>query len=146
MKIENQICDLEYAKMLEELGVMQNSYFYHICGNGINDEFEEQHIILDTLQKDGISKYKILEGMKIEFYSAFTVAELGEILPIELNDKYLLSHRCSRGGWWLMYSNDSNDNECNSVWDLSEANARAKMLIYLIENDLVKVEDLNNGN
>ena len=76
--------------------------------------------------------------------SAYTVAELGEILPpyvvghaLELphkgNCNSLNSAICSGPQCWHFYIIDANINGMAQT----EADARAKMLIYLIENKLV---------
>lgn len=67
--------------------------------------------------------------------SAFTVAELGEKLPrmsssIHLKDDY--SHKPWNGKWVCL---ENGKIEC--VAD-TEANARAKMLIHLIEKGIIK--------
>lgn len=120
MNIESQVCSLESAKRLKELGVKQPSLFIHLIGGPLY--FEE----CLPLMGDG-------------WYQAYTVAELGNLLPNQINNKFLTSHRCSRDGWWVFYANKNDkDEDINATWDLNEANARAKMLIYLIENKFVK--------
>ncbi|KKM66269.1 hypothetical protein LCGC14_1482790, partial [marine sediment metagenome] len=78
--------------------------------------------------------------------SAFTVAELGEMLPWEIFEidkgKYLvdLSTLVGEDGWRssLLAVSDSKSNLNNHIEKSdTEANARAKMLIYLLENKLI---------
>lgn len=71
-----------------------------------------------------------------EIYSAFTVAELGEILPINLN-----SYKLDTGKWYCE-AHECHGAETNWEYteDETEANARAKMLIYLLENKLLTLE------
>ena len=95
MNLEDQVCSLELAKKLKELGVKQESIFWWIeFVNGWELRFATFKV--PTLN---------------DVISAFTVAELGEGLP----------------------------DECVSYYADTEANARALMLIYLIENRLVKI-------
>jgi len=116
MKLENQVCSLELAKQLKELGVKQESLFWW--------------------WNDGIYHYTLLDGVEIEdAISAFTVAELGEMLP---ND--FISGTDSWGHYCCW--SESNVIIVDDVFNAdTEANARAKMLIYLLENNL-----LNRGN
>ena len=65
MKLEDQVVGLELAKKLKELGVKQESYCYWREGN---KEDPTYRIVTMVCAKGGT-------------YSAFTVAELGEMLP-----------------------------------------------------------------
>src|SRR5574341_2010928 len=62
MKLENQVCTLEQAKRLKELGVTQESYFHF-----------GDHL-------DGVTESWMHEGDEDVFYAAFTVAELGVMI------------------------------------------------------------------
>jgi len=120
MNLENQVCSLELSKRLKELGVKQSSLFFWTSG-GVTSRLESLPILESN-------------------YSAFTVAELGEILPVGIwNPKkcksiYLHCEPANRICYWLIrYGNDLYQEE------LTEANARAKMLIYLLENKLMEL-------
>jgi len=65
-------------------------------------------------------------------YTAFTVAELGEMLPTI----YIPIRETNKAGadWILKYPNKLGDHWHRSK---TEADARAKMLIYPLENKLV---------
>lgn len=146
MKLGNQVCSLELAKRLKELGVNQESLFYwqeHLSGG----------------QSDLIQANEPADDDYRDFYSAFTVAELGGMLPENIlrkrfvgenvedlyagnakeeQDVYFLSSSpCIEGKhWWVGY-----EKEGKGIWkgfsEDSEADARAAMLIYLLENKLV---------
>lgn len=73
MPIEKQVCSLELAKRLKELGVKQGSYFY----------WNAQHI--------WVAAGKDIEYDKDNAISAFTAAELGEILPVALEHDEVLA-------------------------------------------------------
>lgn len=145
MLLEDQVCSLELAKKLKKLEVKQDSYFmWYSFENPLQNIFEEDHVPDNHWNlnfTERCSKYGADWTL-----SAFTVAELGEMLPVKIGDEYLTTHRCIRNGWWIFYSSEDNDDHSfNSFWDASsEVNIRARMLIYLIENNLVKVEDINN--
>lgn len=143
MKLENQVCSLELAKKLKELRVKQESLFFWGFDN-----------------QEGFSGgLKILqESNYAEQYSAFTVAELGEMLPDKIkeytlhiynNPEYLKKYKYERTeNWSCGYELQSWDVNTQKhywkgwfVWEhaKTEADARAKMLIYLLENNLMKL-------
>ena len=73
MELEQQVCSLELAKKLKELGVKQESLWYW---NMITKEFK------DYEGKSPIIACEIYSNSRLwENFSAFTVAELGEMLP-----------------------------------------------------------------
>lgn len=127
MNLESQVCSFELAKRLKELGIKQSSLFFWTIGG-----------IVSRLEALPILDYN---------YSAFTVAELGEMLPYRIHKKiseYGLSYdwiismdvnlciyyKCEIGGDELYPPDINHDEE-------TEANARAKCLIMLLENKLI---------
>jgi hypothetical protein len=146
MNLEQQVCSLELAKRLKKLGVKQQSLFWYeqvkiagrnewkkeweLCFNNNSSPFSNDHIA-----------------------SAFTVAELGEMLPIQISTgnglhgitSELLSIQkgtFSKGlEWQVMYYDVQFYNAP------SEADARAMMLAYLIDNKFITLNDhLPEGN
>lgn len=112
MKLNEQIVSLELAKRLKELGVEQESLFM----------WNQQGDLEYTDPKTWV-------GYTTDT-SAFTVAELGEMLPMiyfPVPDK---GNGCLS---WLWV-----DGKGNKTWENTEADARAKMLIYLLENKLIE--------
>jgi len=126
MKLENQVCSLELAKKLKELGVSQESYFAWYEENG-NVELACQNNIGFFRFRDG-AIIPPSHGRR-EYYSAFTVAELGEMLKVYFDKNSDMDIHDPRGylrrGYQRIQSLET------------EAENRAKMLIYLIENKLV---------
>ena len=111
MKKEKQVVCLELAREMKELGATQDS-LWHWTWAEWNGETE---MVLITQDEAGRTSKEI--------WSAYTVAELGEILPY-----YVHSYKeDARSGRWCC---DEGDKQCFSN---TEANARAKMLIYLVE-------------
>lgn len=79
------------------------------------------------------------KGEHEEIYSAFTVAELGVILPeMFYSGKVLRDGEIKWWGRWKNYTTASMEN--------TEADARAQMLIYLLENKLINPEKDGGGN
>jgi len=120
MKLKNQVCSLELSKKLKVLGVEQESLFYWLYSFGNNN--------YTLLEKTATNK------LHDEDISAFTVAELGDILP-SASVVLSLSFEKLDEYHWVTYS--KRDRHIFMVGGIkSEANTRAKMLIYLIENEL----------
>ena len=130
MKLENQVCSLELAKKLKELGVKQESFFCwaHPWEPYTYTADKSRFILTEP------SKLNIREGI-----SAFNVAELGEMLP----DQYHSWHTVGDGftGWCCVRFSEP-EFEIDEHWeygeDLTEADCRAKMLIHLIEKGIIK--------
>ena len=108
MKLEQQVCSLELAKRLKELGVNQESLFAW-----------DVSVTPARLQFTG-------GWLGSNEISAFTVAELGE-------DKLVLSEwnkNFERWGGWSPLSPVI-------CYGDTEADARAAMLVHLIEQKLI---------
>ena len=73
--------------------------------------------------------------------AAFTVAELGEMLPVVIQEWNMECQRHTTGAWIISYYCDAKRSEFKSVLACAdadtEADARAKMLIYLLEGKLI---------
>ena len=134
MKVEEQVCSLELAKKLKDLGVKQESLWYWVK----IAEIDRQWILMHT--------DKVHEGFI--YVSAFTVAELGEMLPnkIKLNFDDMryecqLFYLNTEHGCYCSYRADMDyerDLEIEACSGNTEANVRAKMRIWLVENGKVK--------
>jgi hypothetical protein len=140
MKIESQVCSLDLAKRLKELGVKQESLFswFHVQSyNGPDDPPSDWEIVLLSSEKEE------------KLYSAFTVAELGEMLPKEIigdegmrfdmNSWRQKDGKWAIGYWWDEDSRRQSGMVIENIFDNTEANARAKCLIYLLENNLIEL-------
>ena len=119
MKLENQVCSLELAKKLKELGVKQDGIYSYYQFNERNvylRETSELHCANPMLNKENW------------ICSAFTVAELGEMLPPPVFS-YKVQNSPSNEYWKC--NRDFGWSPCKEAG--READARAKMLIYLLE-------------
>lgn len=126
MTLEQQVTSLSLSKRLKELGVKQESLFWWM-------PYEDKYEIVRLLEKSVRDWEDKPEGT----CSAFTVAELGEVLPTESREGWLTCTR-NRGNIWEVGYAISGEGFVNGYMsDVSEANARAKMLIYLLENKLI---------
>jgi len=137
MKLENQVTSLELSKKLNELGVKQESiWVWHDSA-----EAGEQLVELKNESK--------LAQQFGDWISAFTVAELGEMLP----KGYVIGHtfkpeeeKAIACHWYLIEDKTGKALDLGynhkapydkMIYADTEANARAKMLIYLLENKLI---------
>ncbi len=134
LSLENQVCSLELSRRLKELGVEYEAYFNYIF----------------LPNKDIWEIYPLKNQLG---FPAYTASELGEILPAYANVSgdscmlYLSKYRipvvelegqirysCE---YWKL--EDSHYFLGKGYYDINEANVRAKMLIYLIENELMEI-------
>jgi plasmid maintenance system killer protein len=124
MELEDIVCDLEYAKELEQLGLYQ---------------YEQ---LLYWMRKIDFRYYVIpgemIKGMNYKYcVYAPTTTELGVMLP----DRPFIYSLWIKSKWcvtleWEGEFHETHDNK-------KEANARAKMLIYLLKNKLIKIDEVN---
>jgi len=143
MKLEQQVCSLELAKKLKELGVKQESLFYWQRYTEKKTGIEEWDLALRGKHTRD-NAWSCLTGNyhdgrqwishwveKDEEYSAFTVAELGEMLPKGTQSYHTSFDWCLTNPKWA--TSYIQPNSTFLTYTDTEANARAKMLIYLIE-------------
>lgn len=135
MKIENQCCNLIQAKRLNELGIIQGKSFF----------------FYDTWKSDKNSLSYNLGNAEPGYldakscFSAFTVAELGVMLP----EGYTMSETTNFDepyrkwicGKVFCDGDDVDYEKCG--YGSTEAEARAAMLIYFLESNLITASEVN---
>ena len=137
MKLENQVCSLELAKELKELGAEQDSLFYWWMDEiKIFKSFEFPPSGKEIHFTDGTWTNSLTN-----VFSDYTVAELGEMLPsnLQYGSNFYLTFRklaCKKNMFTVGHMTDE-DWKTHTEAD-TEADARAKMLIYLKTNNLIK--------
>jgi hypothetical protein len=124
MQLEKQVCNLELAEKLNTLGVRQESLYHWQPWIYDHEEHPQQSKMV--VVAEGAEDWSD-DG---ESYSAFTVTELGEMLPKTVVSTKTLDF--DKGEQWHCYSKDY-----DTFFYGTEADARAKMLIYLLENGLI---------
>lgn len=130
MKLENQVVSLELAKRLKELGVKQESYFFWVNDiSPIRADFKSTAPLGHAEQKAPYLTTNYGAVGKNRIASAFSVAELGELMKDYLVMTYPEPQEKKK---WLCALEDAYE-----VEDDIEVEARAKMLIYLLENKLI---------
>ena len=116
MELKDQVCSLESSKRLKELGVEQESYFYWVR-NG-----------------DGYSVYDSIHHVPAYVEaSAFTVAELGWLTPYYNSISFYQWDENEESGYGCHFNNPAITEEYFAT-SKTEAEARALMLIYLLEH------------
>jgi hypothetical protein len=143
MKLENQVCSLDLAKRLKELGVKQESYFWWTIPEGkyvevfmrLNPAYEDDNIAPTKVQLTENPDFYGNYGEPVNKVPAFTVAELGEMLP----DLYKSYRYAGTQEWCVNLEEGARDKrkQYPNMLAGTEADARAKMLNYLLENHLL---------
>lgn len=128
-----QVCSVTLAKKIGRLGVKGKSYF-------IWAKSKEEVVLFNPTEWSDYTS-----GNEEFIANAFTVAELGEILPFSIKSKAtnnewwdLIHVKCVTGEWADILVPPSYRYKHREIAN-TEANARAKMLIYLLENKLIEV-------
>lgn len=137
MKLEDQLCNLEQSKKLKELGIIQESVFYYTQFSTPTNPnlalygWRQEHMPVEIYfrRQGGISGKDVF----VE-YSAFTVAELGVVLPSGYDTMY------NTGLGWCGYDRDGE--HFLQSFD-TEAECRAAMLIEIIKRKEVTIEECN---
>jgi hypothetical protein len=121
MIMGDEVCSPQLSTRLKELGVEQKSHFYWV-----EDIVEGAGWILLCVGDEVNYLRNKQDYVPDSEASAFTVAELGEIIP----EGYWT---LKQNGRWVPFSHM--DKFVDRIRD-SEADARAEILIYLLENKL----------
>lgn len=147
MKLEQQVASLEISMRLKKLGVKQESLFVWKIptkyGTSSLEEGENRITFKSPDEAYLANKYGTCEPLHWEekyYYAAFTVAELGEMLK----DGLMGGHFRSAGNRWTCEYEPIHPQGLSKTHieiANTEADARGKMLIYLIENNLLSVKE-----
>lgn len=159
MKLENQVCTLEQAKELKELGLELESYFvWHKSYEPRSLEESEGDIVLSTKEAAG---FDLDKGLIDYYIPAYSCAELGVLLPdayYRVEGKYSLikpqalnypiyifqQSKILPNLYRAYYEMADTDIEENIYFDSNhEAHAKADLLIHLLKEKIIKSEDLS---
>lgn len=159
MKIENQICSFKQAIRLKGLGIVQHSLFYYVNNwatpNGYS--IDDGHYIVPVGEQHITRLAGRKRGVEVEFVSAFTVMELGQLLPHVLpsdnvgygmvlmqsfpdgkeQDYYMASYV-------EVYSDLDYGGTVHSYSAELESVSRAGLLLDLIEKKVIRIDDINS--
>ena len=133
MKLQQQVTSLELSKKLKELGVKQESLFYW-CEYRRWENEDNKMVEQDTVWE--IDRSGVVGGNGHSTgrnFSAFTVAELGEML-------YLHSeHFIKAYGDVFDFPGTGRVGDLGIINLMRRPDMGAKMLIYLLENKLISL-------
>ena len=149
MELNKQVCSVEQSIKLKELGINCTAQFFWYTGDTGNNVDRVLPTLNNSLHDDGLS------------FFAYTVAELGVMLPHDghgIGEYYTLkdvgylvvdeSLGGNNSGFSVVPAYPDSDNVdtwpevCNGVF-YTEAEARASLLIYLLENNHTTPEEVN---
>lgn len=168
MELESQLTSLTLSKRLKELGVKAPSYFWWRNDYPNNPgKYPNKWYIIPGSEWPYTYKPKAVEfDAGLHLVQAYSVAELGEMLPCIVKKEILEWYKGKQRSRLVIFSlelvkdiyehtgkivyycryyyGDVYDDTCEYIEpkdyeDTNEANARAKMLIHLIEHGLIKV-------
>ena len=125
MNIKDQVCSLELAKKLKELGIQQERNFYWV-----NPELTEGNVTQLLTDND-----RFINHHPDLYFSAFTVSELFELLPILGGYPIQLLKGCTlKEGIIYCCRCELIDIDNYIFVDKNPVNSCGKMLIFLLEN------------
>jgi hypothetical protein len=128
MRIEHQVCGINAATRLQHLGVKQAGHFSWVY-DVYNDRYGISIQMVEALELLAEANPKSIEWKQRKekgFFSAFTVAELGEMLPTAYDT--MRTTLTPSKFEWLGYDNDGNGCPDGKGY-ATEAECRAAMLI-----------------
>ena len=124
MELKDIVCSLEPSMELEELGIKQDSLFYHCKEKGFGSPF---NVIKDrNIASQGYNQHMSIHKIA----SAFTVSELAKILKEE-------SEKSTKIFEYLCH----NLNRDKSLWCMCEPDWWAGLLIKILKHKK-QIEDL----
>jgi len=145
MNLQDQLVNLELSKKLYEAGVREESEFYWVEGLEIAEYPEDGDSYESWLQDDSLElvnkeRAEVAINIKdsgdyddvdsVHYYPAYSVAELGEMLP----DVFLLKK--VRNKWVISYQEGNGFTE----WEgKSLADLLATLLLHLISSGVIEV-------
>jgi hypothetical protein len=141
MKLEKQVCTKGQSKKMRELGIVQKSVFYY------HPNFKRP-VIGTTMTRQGkhSSADVMVCNLKPFSISAFTDSEMG--VMIKMIGLYSAVNSVL-GGWAIHHINGYKEFEFPQPGNMNnydtEAEARADIIISLLERGVIKVEEINRA-
>ena len=134
LELEKQVTSLELSQRLKELGVKQDSYWVWVHpfkAKDLKHFYDEDNKLWKLMPRQSLAPARVVRHI----FAAFTVAELGIALPIETTSEKWIED----DGTFFVRS----EAEVYNTYENTEADARAKMLIYLMEEKLNAIKRIS---
>ena len=153
MRIELQVCRLESAKRLKKLGITQASFFKW------TNEHEHPRGGYECNSVYRVYDHGQFSAGDSRTFAAFTASELGILLPpffpTFVHDNFRFSHCENYRVDTFPLLDSGEEHEQTPAYIINkelvpiqaggqEAESRALMLIYLLENKIITAEECNN--
>lgn len=132
--IEEQVINLDQARQLLGLGLNLESYFVYAKPKGKDD--------FNLISRKHYNLHRFAFELII---SAYTIGELGVLLPTYIKDNgivYSLLAAFFENHFYIAYTMPGSENTIFSFDMKTESEARGEALIHLLNEKIVKVEDL----
>lgn len=143
LELKDSVVTLETAKRLRELGVRQDSQFFHINRLDTDYIYNDEWFVVSFSKKNEIKEEFESSSDNVKYYAAPNSDEMGRLLPEQYHTK-----KCNsiyNINWYCFLA----ENSCHLQLDLmgmeSEAEARGLLLIYLLEQKLVTADEINKN-
>ena len=130
MILKNQVCSRKLSEKIEKLRVKQHTLWGWFDYNGIE--------VVKDYSKRFLPKGRGEFTEDNFIVSAFTVAELGEMLPRLDGDREIYTGKDYNGNFCGIMGTEA---FLHMEYAKTEANARARMLVYLRENKLINLKE-----
>ena len=160
MKIIDQVCTIEHAKRLKELGVSQESLFYHYVAphdNGCDEYWETNEVGYRSWFVNASNPEDESEGCTYyvngtDQYSAFTVAELSQMLPDYYPSwRFKVNEKSEDVKWVATVICGPKPQGIDDIhtahefdrFGKTQAEALATLLIALLETNVITSEEVN---
>ncbi len=135
MTLQEQVCTLEQAQRLKELGCKQESYFAWVEGHSVNDY---SSVVWELWSTERAQRYNrgqyTLAKPQATIVPAYTVAELGEMLAAAgMNGFPSLIGSSARLEWAHELLREQYSHK--RIVFKTEAQARAALLIHRLEKE-----------
>lgn len=140
MKLTAQLCTLAQAKQLQALGVPQDSLLWlreYPCTDPDTGQPTVQ-VFTQLAMWDKLDAQYQAKRVPDQFYAAYSVAELGAMLAA-LEPRFTYWSGANQAGEWDCLESPQG-HACTAA---TEAEARADMLLYLLQQGLASVEVLH---
>lgn len=136
MNNHTKVCTIEQSKELVEHGITVPSAFSWVEMDkvSLHTTLTSEKFLNHAFKKFGAES-------KLKLYPAWDVAELGIMLP----ELCYTAYSDESGGWTGRCEAFNDSIELSGSRYVSEAIARAELLLFLLEENLIDIENINNA-